>query len=187
MENEKQFTREKKMIRLSETIMIRLSTLRHIEKLTETELHFIGEIIFRLQQLKIAIERVSVDFKKIDNFEMATLDVESIYWLTFRIIKCLQKISVFGTSWGGGFGISIMRNKVLEHFVPDKSGKYRNFSLSYPEKGVVYRDPSFGAQEDSVLDHLEEFLTKVISKLPDRDDELRALIRAKTEQSKSKQ
>src|SRR3989344_6134139 len=125
MEQEKKLSREESIIRMSEIVMIRLSTLRHIERLTDSERHYIGEIIFRLQQLKIAIERITVDFKDVDSFETAMLDVEAIYWLSFRIIKCLQKIRGFRRSWGGGFTISRIRNEVLEHFASDKTGEFR--------------------------------------------------------------
>lgn len=162
-----------------DTVMIRLSSLRHLEQLTRADLHYIGEIIFRLQQLKESIKRISKEHSEIgiEKFQAFTLDVEAIYWVSFRIIKCLQKLPNFGKSWGGGLTISRIRNEVLEHFTTDKTGLFNEFNLTFPKEGIVYRPTTNNENNKTVFDHLNEFLSKTINKLPDRDDELRALVK----------
>jgi hypothetical protein len=112
------------------------------------------------------------------------LDIESVYWVSFRIIKCLRKFTGFKKNWGAKFDISLIRNEVLEHFFSEKSGYFDQFSLSLPKKGPIYRDNNANEDSKTVYDHLTEFLTNALKKLPDRTEELKELIRSQTKKSK---
>lgn len=106
---------------------------------------------------------------------IVVFDVESIYWVSFRIIKCFQKLPNFGVSWGGGFKVSRIRNKIIEHFEEQRV----RFTISFPITGIIYRQDSSNSDDNnsSAHDHVDELLTKALNKLPDRLEELKQKLR----------
>lgn len=171
------------LISMCFTLTRRFDHLRYFLKLTKEQSLHLGEANFRLEQLMGAIKTLSSNRRSNWDFSGMMLDIETIYWVSFRIIKCIQKLPE-AKRWGGKLDVSRVRNDIVEHFKPDKLKEFSPFCISYSKSGPIYRKNIYGSSNRSVCDHLFDFLKSALEKFPDREEELKTLRRNQRDKSK---